>query len=222
MATPCVTSKGTAAAKARSAAGHEADDVPQVHDRAVEQRRQEAVGVEHRRSVKPTAIGQYPGHIADQAPRIHLPRRPRSLPEEEVRRQRRERAHQKAAAPTEHGPREDADGRHRLEVGKGREQDASRSGERGKHRRGHDLAKDGLRGLEAGEEHAHGSQRHDDREQRPLLRLEARARAQCKRHGDERRHLERAEDPGRLARGTPRHDKGSSCQRRAKASTAGR
>ena len=71
---------------------------------------------------------QHTGKVTDEPPGVHLPRRPRPLPQEEVGHERRERAHQKAAAPAEHGAREDAHGRHRLEAGDRREQQAAGCG----------------------------------------------------------------------------------------------
>ena len=200
---------------------HEADDVPPVQQQAVQQGRQEAVGVQHRQPVEPAAVGQHAGQVADEAPGVHLPRRPRPLPEEEVGHERRERAHQKAAATAEHGPREDADGRDRLEVGDGREQHAPRRRERGEHHRGHDLPQRRARGLEAGEEHAHRRERHDHGEQRALLHLEVRARAQHEGHGGERRHLEQREEARRRAGRRARHER-SSRHSRENASSVGR
>ena len=200
---------------------HEADDVPPVQQQAVQQGRQEAVSVQHGQPVEPAAVGQDAGQVAYETPSVHLPRRPRPLPEEEVGHERRERAHQKAAAAAEHGSREDADGRHRLEVGNGSEQHATRRRKSRQHHGRHDLAQRRARGLKAGEEHAHRREGHDHGEQRALLHLEVRAHAQHEGHGGERRHLEQREEARRRAGRRARHER-SSRHSRENASSVGR
>ena len=59
---------------------------------------------------------QNPAEVADKAPAVHLPRGPRSLPEEEVRHERRQSPHHETTAPAESGACDDGDSGHRLEA----------------------------------------------------------------------------------------------------------
>ena len=63
--------------------------------------------------------------------------------EEEVRHERRNGAHHKAAASAECGACDNGDGRHRLEARERREQDAPRRRERGEDHHGHGVAQRG-------------------------------------------------------------------------------
>lgn len=92
----------------------------------------------------------------------HLPGCPGTLPEDEVARQRRERADEKAGRGPEGEPSDHDDGRHGLEARQPDERRARRHRERGHDREHDELARLGPSTLEDDEEGRDGAEHHDD------------------------------------------------------------
>ena len=107
------------------------------------------------------------------------------MAEEEIRHKGGKRAHHETTAAAEHRAGQNADGRDRLEIRDGREQDAPRRSERAEHHRGHNLPQRRAVGLETGEEHAHSNERHHEGEQGALIELEQRRSSERDRHRHE-------------------------------------
>ncbi len=131
--------------------GEPEPDVHQHPEREAEQ--------EHERREREPAAEQRPGEAGEEAaaaPGQHLPRRVRALAEEEVRRDRGERADGEAAARAERDARGGDDHRHRLHARDRREEHATRCGEAAERRDERQVARrDGaaLEPGEAGDEH---------------------------------------------------------------------
>ena len=120
-------------------------------------------------TVEDTKRCQDAAQIPNEPPSIHLPRGPRSLPEEEIRDQRRKRPHHKAAAPSEGSARYDGDGRHRLKARKRSEQDSPRCRKGGENHHGHSIAQARSVFLIPREEQNQRRHRNDDAQQSRLI-----------------------------------------------------
>ena len=124
---------------------------------------------------------QEAGEQPAAAPRQHLPGRVRALAEEEVRRDRRERADGEAAARAEGDSGRGDDHGHRLHARDRREEDATRGGEAAERRDERQIARRDRPALEPGEAGDEHGDRCEQRREPAARGVERRPRRQRER-----------------------------------------